>query len=76
MGTYKYGFANYVMIKEDKKLGWSDVISSSAEQVDDKNFPSPESLTKRLKKLLSIALRVDRFEFEKVSVPEKTGLNF
>ena len=28
-GTYKYGFANYVSIKEDKKLGWSDVISHS-----------------------------------------------
>ena len=26
-GTYKYGFANYVCIKEDKKLGWSDVIT-------------------------------------------------
>lgn len=72
-GTYKYGFANYVCIKEDKKLGWSDVITQ--DQVEDRNFPSPEHLTKRLKKLLSIALRVDRFDFEKVSIPEKTGLN-
>ena len=75
-GTYKYGFANYISIKEDKKFGWFDVINSSAEQADEKNFPSPESLTRRLKKLLSIAMRYDRFNFEKISVPEKTGLNF
>lgn len=75
-GTYKYGFANYQSIKEDKKLCWSDVINQASDQVcDDKSFPAPEHLTKRLKKLLSIAMRVESFNFEKVSTPEKTGLN-
>ena len=76
-GTYKYGFANYVSIKEDKSLGWADSIVPSSDQVEQaSSFPSPEHLTKRLKKLLSIAMRCEKFDFEKVSVPEKTGLNF
>ena len=78
VGTYKYGFANYVSIKEDQKTSWSEqmMATNSGEPVEKSDFPAPEHLTKRLKKLLTIALRCDRFEFEKVSIPDKTGINF
>jgi hypothetical protein len=43
-GVYKYGFGNYQMIKENQRMSWVEM--------NDKVWPPPEKITKRLKNLL------------------------
>ena len=49
-------------------------VNPPGEPVDDKSFPLPEYMTKRLKKVLLIAAKIDKFNFEKVILPERTGI--
>jgi hypothetical protein len=49
-------------------------INIPGEPVDEKAFPIPEHLTKRLKKMLLIASKIEKFDFEKVGLPERTGI--
>ena len=65
-----------MLIKNDQKMEWAEHMIIDPGQEDQKNYPSPEHLTKRLKKLLTIAARVSSFDFERVSKPEPTGINF
>ena len=44
------------------------------EHIDEKAFPLPEHMTKRLKKILLLAMKIEKFDFEKVGLPEKTGI--
>jgi hypothetical protein len=44
-GVYKYGFGNYQLIKENHRMSWIEM--------NDKVWPPPEKITKRLKKILS-----------------------
>ena len=50
-GTYKHGYASYANIKNDKKLCFSDQNNLS------KDFPSADSITRRLKKIIQIIIK-------------------
>ena len=52
-GTYKYGYANYVAIKSDKKYCFSTLDQNSL----NKDFPSADSITRRLKKIIQIIIK-------------------
>ena len=52
-GTYKYGYANYMDIKADKKLCFSSLEKNN--QI--KDFPSADSITRRLKKIMQIIIK-------------------
>ena len=74
-GVYKHGFGNYITIREDKTFGFNELPQNQpSEGIDDKSFPLPEHMTKRLKKILLIAAKIDKFDFEKVILPERTGI--
>ena len=52
-GTYKYGYANYTDIKTDKKLCFSNLDQNNL----NKDFPSADSITRRLKKIIQIIIK-------------------
>ena len=52
-GTYKHGYANYIAIKADKKLCFSSLEHSGQK----KDFPSADSITRRLKKVMQIIIK-------------------
>ena len=52
-GTYKHGYANYIAIKSDKKLCFSSLEQSGHK----KDFPSADSITRRLKKVMQIIIK-------------------
>jgi len=52
-GTYKHGYANYLAIKSDKKLCFSSLEQSGQK----KDFPSADSITRRLKKVMQIIIK-------------------
>lgn len=75
LGVYKHGFGNYQLMREDKKFCFTDIpVNVPGEPIEEKHFPPPEFLTKRLKKMLLIAAKIDKFDFEKVGLPERTGI--
>ena len=52
-GTYKHGYANYLAIKADKKLCFSSLEQNNL----NKDFPSADSITRRLKKIIQIIIK-------------------
>ena len=52
-GTYKYGYANYSAIKSDQKLSFSKLDQN----ILSKEFPSADSITRRLKKIVQIIIK-------------------
>ena len=52
-GTYKHGYANYIAIKSDKKLCFASLEQSGHK----KDFPSADSITRRLKKVMQIIIK-------------------
>ena len=52
-GTYKHGYANYIAIKADKKLCFASLEQSGQK----KDFPSADSITRRLKKVMQIIIK-------------------
>jgi hypothetical protein len=53
IGSYRYGYANYLKIKEDEQYGF-DALEKSCMFND---FPNADTLTRRLKKLVSLIVR-------------------
>lgn len=52
-GTYKHGYANYGNIKSDKKYCFSSLEQNN----QNKDFPSSDSITRRLKKIVQIIIK-------------------
>ena len=52
-GTYKHGYANYIAIKADKKLCFASLEQGGHK----KDFPSADSITRRLKKVMQIIIK-------------------
>jgi hypothetical protein len=52
-GTYKYGYANYNMMRSDPKLSFSKLEKDSNFQ----EFPNADTITRRLKKLIQIIVK-------------------
>ena len=52
-GTYKHGYANYMAIKADKKYCFSSLDQNNL----NKDFPSADSITRRLKKIIQIIIK-------------------
>ena len=48
LGTYKWGYGNYQMMREDSKLSYCKINRSDGTYI----FPMAENITKRLKKLV------------------------
>ncbi|CAD8077937.1 unnamed protein product [Paramecium primaurelia] len=56
-GVYQYGYTNHLMIKEASDLCFKDLSTSQNYQ----EFPFPETLNKRVKKLVQIIQKFDGF---------------
>jgi len=75
-GTYKYGYANYQMMRSDQKLSFSKLEKDSSFQ----EFPNADTITRRLKKLIQIIIKSENnngiisFEDRK-NIKEPTGFN-
>ena len=75
-GTYKYGYANYQLMRSDPKLSFSKLEKDSSFQ----EFPNADTITRRLKKLIQIIIKsesnngVISFE-DKKNTKEPTGFN-
>jgi hypothetical protein len=72
-GTYKYGYANYNMMRSDPKLSFSKLEKDSSFQ----EFPNADTITRRLKKLIQIIVKSENngvisFEDRK-NIEEPTG---
>jgi hypothetical protein len=68
-GIYKYGFGNYHILREDRKLTWCDV------KAEDKHWPEVERITKRLKKIIQLVRNTEDLRFDGVKIENsKTGL--
>ena len=52
-GTYKHGYANYMTIKSDKKYWFLNLDQNKLY----KDFPSDDSITRRLKKIIQIIIK-------------------
>ena len=52
-GTYKHGYANYMAIKSDKKYCFLNLDQNNL----NKDFPSADSITRRLKKIIQIIIK-------------------
>jgi hypothetical protein len=72
-GTYKYGYANYNMMRSDPKLSFSKLEKDSNFQ----EFPNADTITRRLKKLIQIIIKSENngvISFDdKKNVKEPTG---
>ncbi len=69
-GIYKYGFGNYHILREDRKLSWFDAKS------EDRQWPEVEKLTKRLKKIVAIFRNTEPLKFDSAKVEvTKSGLS-
>ena len=51
-GTYKHGYANYSSMKKDNELSFGKLEGSSLH-----DFPNPDTITRRLKRLIQIIIR-------------------
>jgi hypothetical protein len=73
-GTYKYGYANYQMMRSDPKLSFSKLEKDTSFQ----EFPNADTITRRLKKLIQIIIKSESnngiisFEDRK-NIKEPTG---
>ena len=73
-GTYKYGYANYNLMRADTKLSFSKLEKDSSFQ----EFPNADTITRRLKKLIQIIIKSESsngiisFEDRK-NIKEPTG---
>ncbi len=75
-GTYKHGYANYQLMRNDPKLSFSKLEKDSNFQ----EFPEADTITRRLKKLIQIIIKSENsnglISFEdKKSLNEPTGFN-
>lgn len=72
-GTYKWGYGNYNMMRDDPKLCYSQLNKEDAYYM----FPLAELVTKRLKKLIQLISRVEGdYDFESQTKPsEPTGFS-
>ena len=52
-GIYKHGYANYMAIKSDKKNWFLNLDQNKF----NKDFPSDDSITRRLKKIIQIIIK-------------------
>ena len=73
-GTFKWGYGNYNVIKEDPKLSFCKLKSNDSYYA----YPLAENLTRRLKKLAQLISRVDgQYDFEGVlRASENSGFSF
>jgi F/Y-rich N-terminus/F/Y rich C-terminus len=60
-GTHKHGYANYTQMRNDPSLSFSAIDTDSTF----KEFPSADTITRRLKKLMISIDRIEEFEFDK-----------
>ncbi|OMJ79463.1 hypothetical protein SteCoe_20519 [Stentor coeruleus] len=60
-GTHKHGYANYTNMRNDPTLSFSAIDTDSSF----KEFPSADTITRRLKKLMLSIDRIEDFEFDK-----------
>lgn len=73
-GTYKFGYANYQMMRSDPKLSFSKLEKDTSFQ----EFPNADTITRRLKKLIQIIIKSESnngiisFEDRK-NIKEPTG---
>lgn len=59
-GTYKHGYANYTQMKGDSALSFSLVDTDSTF----KQFPSADTITRRLKKIMMFVEKTEEFDFD------------
>jgi len=60
-GTFKWGYGNYQLMKDDSKLSFSRLKSNDSYY----SFPIAELLTRRLKKMAQFISRIEgQFDFE------------
>jgi len=59
-GTYKHGYANYTAMRSDPQLSFSQVDTDGTF----KEFPSADTITRRLKKLMIAIEKVEEYDFE------------
>ncbi|CDW85164.1 f y-rich n-terminus family protein [Stylonychia lemnae] len=74
LGTYKWGYGNYQMMREDPKLSYCKINRNDTNYM----FPMAENITKRLKKLVQLVSRIEgEFDFEGQTKPsEHSGFSF
>ena len=60
-GTHNHGYANYTQMRNDTNLSFSAIDTDSTF----KEFPSADTITRRLKKLMISIDRIEDFEFDK-----------
>ena len=53
-GTYKYGYANYSLMRKDNKFSFSKLDKNSFQE-----FPNADTITRRLKKIVQIIMKSD-----------------
>jgi len=69
-GVQKYGFGNYHLMREDRKLTWYDV------KAEEKQWPEVERITKRLKKIIHLVRNCEDLRFDGIKIENsKTGLS-
>lgn len=70
-GTFKWGYGNYNMLKDDPKLSFSKLKPNDSYYA----FPQAENLTRRLKKLAQLVSRIDgNYDFESgIKASEPSG---
>lgn len=57
-GTYKYGYANYILMRRDSKLSFCKLDKNDSFQ----EFPNADTITRRLKKLIQIIIKCENNE--------------
>ena len=60
-GTHKHGYANYTNMRNDPTLSFTAIDTDSSF----KEFPTADTITRRLKKLMISIDRIEDFEFDK-----------
>ena len=60
-GTHNHGYANYTQMRNDPNLSFSAIDTDSSF----KEFPSADTITRRLKKLMISIDKIEDFEFDK-----------
>lgn len=60
-GTYTHGYANYNHMRSDTNLSFSQMESDTTF----KEFPTADTITRRLKKLMASIEKIEEYEFDK-----------
>lgn len=68
-GTYKYGYANYQLMRSDQKYIFSKFEKESSNNLQE--FPSADTITRRLKKLVQIIVKYEQSNNGVISFCEK-----